>query len=71
MKDEALVTYQPIGGMADYLTTASAASTYAPLGSPTFTGTLTSPTINATSVIQLNGVNIDTLYAPQPTLGVS
>lgn len=36
-------TYQTQAGMSAYLTTAHAASTYAPLSSPTFTGTVTIP----------------------------
>ena len=35
---------------------------YAPIASPTFTGTLTAPTINATTAFQLNGTNINTIY---------
>ena len=36
-------TYQTISGMSSYLTTSSASSTYAPIASPTFTGTVTIP----------------------------
>lgn len=36
-------TYQTIAGMSSYLTTSAAGSTYAPLASPTFTGTVTIP----------------------------
>ena len=36
----------------------------APTANPTFTGTLTSNTVNATTALQLNGINIDTLYQP-------
>jgi hypothetical protein len=63
--------------LASYLTTASAAGAYykiadavselalkANLASPTFTGTLTAPTINASSALQVNGNNIDTIYQP-------
>ena len=38
--------------------------TKAPLLNPIFNGTLTSPTINAITALQVNGVNINTLYAP-------
>ena len=37
-------TYQPISGMSSYLTTSTAAATYAPLASPTFTGDPKAPT---------------------------
>lgn len=40
---------------ATYLTQASAASTYAPKSSPTFIGTVTAPTFNATSGFTVNG----------------
>jgi hypothetical protein len=36
-------TYQTQSGMSSYLTTSAAGSTYAPLASPTFTGTVTIP----------------------------
>ena len=36
--------------------------TFAPLASPTFTGTATAPTINATTALQVNGTNINTIY---------
>jgi hypothetical protein len=36
-------TYQTQAGMSSYLTTSAAGSTYAPLASPTFTGTVTIP----------------------------
>jgi hypothetical protein len=32
----------------------------------TFTGTLTAPTINVTSALQINGTNTNTLYASKP-----
>jgi hypothetical protein len=35
----------------------------APTADPTFTGTLTAPTINASSALQLNGTSTNTLYA--------
>ena len=38
--------------------------TKAPLDNQIFNGTLTSPTINAITALQVNGVNINTLYAP-------
>jgi hypothetical protein len=41
-----------------YLTQASASTTYATKASPTFTGTLSSPTINATTKYQKNGTDI-------------
>ena len=52
---------------------------YAPLASPTFTGTAAAPTINATTALQVNGANINTLYAPlaspsftgTPTIGAN
>jgi hypothetical protein len=47
-------TYQTIAGM----------SSYAALASPTFTGTATAPTINASSTLQVGGANINTIYAP-------
>ena len=41
----------------------------APLDNPSFTGSITCPTINATTQLQVNGVDINTLYAPvAPTL---
>ena len=36
-------TYQTLSGMSSYLTTSAAGTTYAPLASPTFTGTVTIP----------------------------
>ena len=39
----AAAVYQPLSGMGSYLTTSAAASTYAPIASPTFTGTVTIP----------------------------
>jgi hypothetical protein len=36
----------------------------APLANPTFTGTLAAPTINASSILQIGGANINTIYAP-------
>jgi hypothetical protein len=39
----AAATYQTQAGMSAYLTTSSASSTYAPIASPTFTGTVTIP----------------------------
>jgi hypothetical protein len=67
--------YQTISGMSSYitssslatsltsyLTTATATSTYAPKATPTFTGTATAPTINATTALQVNGTNINTIY---------
>jgi hypothetical protein len=41
-----------------YLTQTSASTTYATKASPTFTGTLSSPTINATTKYQKNGTDI-------------
>ena len=37
---------------------------YATKASPTFTGTLAAPTINATSTLQVGGANINTIYQP-------
>jgi hypothetical protein len=39
----AAATYQTQSGMSSYLTTSAAGTTYAPLASPTFTGTVTIP----------------------------
>ena len=36
------------------------------LNNPTFTGTVTAPTINASSSLQINGTSTATLYAPKP-----
>ena len=36
------------------------------LNNPIFTGTLTAPTINASSSLQINGSSTATLYAPKP-----
>ena len=38
---------------------------YAPLVTPTFAGTLTAPTINATTALQINGTSTATLYQPK------
>ena len=38
----------------------------APTNNPTFTGTLSCPTINATTDMQLNGTSTNTLYASKP-----
>ena len=35
------------------------------VANPTFTGTLTAPTLNASSTLQINGINTDTLYNPR------
>lgn len=43
-----------------YLTQTAAAATYAPIVSPTFTGTATAPTLKATTAFDLNSVNIVT-----------
>jgi len=37
---------------------------YATKASPTFTGTATAPTINATTSLQVGGTNINTIYQP-------
>jgi hypothetical protein len=42
-QSNAASTYQTQSGMSSYLTTTSAGTTYAPLASPTFTGTVTIP----------------------------
>jgi hypothetical protein len=44
-----------------YLTQTSASTTYATKASPTFTGTLSSPTINATTKYQKNGTDITSI----------
>ena len=50
-------TYQTQAGMSSYLTTSAAGSTYAPLASPTFTGTPTGPSFTVTgSTVPTNGV---------------
>ena len=36
------------------------------LDNPIFTGTVTAPTINASSALQINGTSTATLYAPKP-----
>ena len=40
----------------------------APTTDPAFSGTLTCPTINATTTLQVNGVDISYLYAPLPPM---
>ena len=42
--------------------TQTALNLKANLNNPTFTGTLTAPTINASSALQINGTSTDTLY---------
>jgi hypothetical protein len=57
--------YQTISNMTNYITSSSLATTlgsYAPLASPTFTGTATAPTVNATTSIQVGGIDISTIY---------
>ena len=69
-------TYQTIANMSNYitsssltttlgsyLTTSTASSTYAPKAGPTFTGTLSAATINASTDIQVAGTSISTTYA--------
>jgi hypothetical protein len=51
---------------ATYLTTSSANLIYAPIANPTFTGTLAAPTVNATSNLQVGGVNISSTYKAKP-----
>ena len=41
---------------------------YATKASPTFTGTLAAPTINASSTLQVGGTNISSLYQSKPYL---
>ena len=48
----------------NFLTTGTANLIYAPINNPTFTGTLTAPTINASTALQVGGANINTIYAP-------
>ena len=55
----AINTYQPIG---DYLTRSSANLIYARIANPVFTGTMTAPTIHATSALQVGGVDTSTLF---------
>ena len=38
----------------------------APSTDPTFSGTLTAPTINASTALQIGGVNTNTLYTSRP-----
>ena len=49
-----------------YLQTATADATFATIANPVFSGTLTAPTINATSTLQVGGVTTATLYASKP-----
>ena len=51
-------TYATKTSLGNYLTTTTASSTYAPIASPTFTGTVTSPNINATNYNDINGNNM-------------
>jgi hypothetical protein len=44
--------------------TQTALNLKANIANPTFTGTLIAPTINATTSIQENGVDIDTKFQP-------
>lgn len=46
---------------ATYLTKVSASTTYATISSPTFTGTATSPNINATTGYQKNGTSLSSI----------
>ena len=50
---------QPSGS---YLITSSADLIYSPIANPLFTGTLTAPTINATSALQVGGVDSSSLF---------
>jgi hypothetical protein len=61
-KVSASTTYLPQeSASSTYLTQSSASSTYAPKASPTFTGTMSSPTINATTKYQKNGTDISSI----------
>jgi hypothetical protein len=69
-------TYQTQAGMSSYLTTSAAGSTYAPLASPTFTGTVTIPagasisgylTTSAASSTYLTQANAASTYASKGT----
>ena len=44
--------------------TQTALNLKANLANPTFTGTLVAPTVNATTALQENGVDIDSKFAP-------
>jgi hypothetical protein len=57
-------TYQTQAGMSSYLTTSAAGSTYAPLASPTFTGTVTIPA-GASISGYLTTSNASTTYLTQ------
>ena len=67
----ATATYQTIANMSNYLTTSTASSTYAPLASPTFTGTITGPIHNATTALQVNGTNINTIYQTNKVMPIA
>ena len=58
-----------------YLTSSDATATYATISNlnlkanianPIFTGTITAPTINATTTLQVSGIGIDTIYMTKP-----
>ena len=49
-----------------YLQSATADATFATIANPVFTGTLTAPTVNATTILQINGTSTNTLYASKP-----
>jgi opacity protein-like surface antigen len=50
-----------VSASTTYLTQTSASTTYATKASPTFTGTMSSPTINATTKYQKNGTDITSI----------
>ena len=55
----ASASYQPIGS---YLTTSSANLIYAPIANPTFTGIAAASTINATTALQVGGIDSSSLF---------
>ena len=70
-----LQTYIFNNTINSYLTTSNASSTYATvsnlnlkanLANLTFTGTLAAPTINASTLLQIAGIDITTLYQEKP-----
>ena len=46
--------------------TATADTIYSTIANPVFSGTITAPTINATTTLQVGGVGTNTLYASKP-----
>ena len=56
--------YQTIGSYALTSAITGLTSIYAKLSNPTFTGTLSAPTINASSTLQVGGTDIANIYQP-------